>query len=75
LRAWTVPLRAALDSLVASFNPERIVLGGGLGADAIRTLKSYPAPSDWFQCDVVQAHLGDTAGVIGAALASLDSAS
>jgi glucokinase len=75
LRAWSLPLRSALDSLIASFDPQRIVLGGGLGADAICALADVPARSEWFQCDVVRAQLGDTAGVIGAALASMETAS
>lgn len=75
IKTWALSLRAALDSLVASFDPQRIVLGGGLGADAIRALANYPARSDWFQCDLVPAQLGDTAGVIGAALVSMDSVS
>ena len=75
LRAWALPLRSAIDSLVAAFDPNRVVLGGGLGIEAVQALSNFPARSNWFQCDIVAAKLGDNAGVIGAALASLDSAS
>jgi glucokinase len=70
LRGWARPLRAGIDSLVAAFDPERVVLGGGLGAAACRALAGYPAISPWYQCEVVAARCGDDAGVIGAALAS-----
>lgn len=62
---WAGPLRAAIDSLVAALDPERVVLGGGLGAAACRALA--PAASPWYQAPVVPAELGDRAGVIGAA--------
>ncbi|WP_291748253.1 ROK family protein [Bauldia sp.] len=64
---WAGPLRAAIDSLVASLDPERIVLGGGLGAVAARALSFVPAESPWYQSEVVPAALGDTAGVVGGA--------
>lgn len=70
LRNWAQPLRAGIDSLVAAFDPERVVLGGGLGAAAVQALEPFPALSPWYQCDVVAAALGDDAGVIGAAIAS-----
>jgi glucokinase len=70
LRGWARPLRAGIDSLVAAFDPDLVVLGGGLGAAAHRALARYPAVSPWYQCAVAAAACGDDAGVIGAALAS-----
>lgn len=67
---WAGPLRDAIDSLVAALDPERVVLGGGLGAAACRALALAPARSPWYQAPVVTAELGDTAGVIGAAWAA-----
>lgn len=69
---WIGPLRSGIDSLVASFDPDRVVLGGGLGDAACQALAAFPAGSDWFQTEVVPAILGGKAGVIGAALAALD---
>lgn len=74
LAAWANPLRAGIDSLVAAFDPEIVVLGGGLGASACRALQAFPALSPWCQCPVVPAALGDAAGVTGAALAALERA-
>ena len=71
---WAKPLRAGIDSLVAAFDPQRIVLGGGLGAAAVEAMTSFPALSPWYQCDVAAALLGNDAGVIGAALASQEQA-
>lgn len=68
---WARPLRFGIDSLVAAFDPERVVLGGGLGAAAVEALAEFPAVSPWYQCDVIAASCGDDAGVIGAAIASL----
>ncbi|WP_245443261.1 ROK family protein [Labrys okinawensis] len=69
IRAWAEPLRAAIDSLVAAFDPALVLLGGGLGKAAALALQSVPALSAWYQCPVAAATLGDDAGVIGAALA------
>ena len=74
LRAWAGPLRRAVDSLVAALDPEVVVLGGGLGAEAAAALGTLHSPdSPWFGAPVVAAELGDHAGVIGAALAALRS--
>ena len=70
--AWAAPLRDAIDSLVATIDPELVVLGGGLGQAACRAVAGTPARSPWYQCPVEPAMLGDDAGVIGAALAVLD---
>jgi glucokinase len=72
--SWATPLRAGIDSLVAAFGPEIVVLGGGLGAAAAAALDRIPALSPWFQYKVVTAGLGSEAGVIGAALAALETA-
>jgi glucokinase len=72
LQAWAVPLRAAVDSIVASIDPELFLLGGGLGEAACAALEWAPALSPWYQCPVRPATLGDDAGVIGAALAGAD---
>ena len=72
LLAWAGPLRAAIDSIVAIVDPELVLLGGGLGAAAHRALAVVTvAQSDWYQCELGTAELGDDAGVIGAALSSL----
>lgn len=75
VKAWIQPLRSAIDSLVATLDPDRVVLGGGLGTAAARALADFPAMSPWYQCDVVAAQLGNDAGVIGAALFSMETAS
>ena len=71
---WAAALRAGVDSLIAAFDPERVILGGGRGAAAVEALRRAPGASPWFQRPVVAAELGDRAGVIGAALAALDRA-
>ncbi len=72
INAWVRPLRLGIDSLVAAFSPEIVVLGGGLGGVACEALSRAPAVSPWFQYSVVAAQLGDEAGVIGAGLAALE---
>lgn len=71
LLAWAGPLRAAIDSAVAMFDPDLVLLGGGLGSAAYRALGDTPAPAPWYQCPVEPAQLGDDAGVIGAGLQAL----
>lgn len=71
LDAWALPLRAAIDSVVAAVDPEVVLLGGGLGTPAHRALARAPSTSAWFRCPVVPAQLGDDAGVIGAAVSAL----
>ena len=71
LDAWALPLRAAIDSVVAAVDPEVVLLGGGLGAAAHRALARAPSMSAWTRCPVVPAQLGDDAGVIGAAVSAL----
>ncbi|UCI20935.1 ROK family protein [Mesorhizobium sp. B2-1-8] len=71
LEAWARPLRAAIDTTVAMFDPDLVLLGGGLGLAAHRALDHAPALAPWYQCPVAPAQLGDDAGVIGAALQAL----
>ena len=71
LDAWILPLRAAIDSVVAAVDPEIVLLGGGLGTAAHRALARAPSASAWYQCPVAPAQLGDDAGVIGAAVSAL----
>jgi glucokinase len=71
LSAWAKPMRAAIDTVVAAFDPDVVVLGGGLGAAMHTALADFPAEAPWYQCNVVPAALGDRAGVIGAGLSAL----
>lgn len=71
LEAWAKPLRAAIDTAVAMFDPDLVLLGGGLGLAAHRALARAPALAPWYQCPVEPAQLGDDAGVIGAGLQAL----
>jgi glucokinase len=71
LGAWAKPMRAAIDTVVAAFDPDVVVLGGGLGAAMHKALADFPAEAPWYQCTVVPASLGDRAGVIGAGLSAL----
>jgi glucokinase len=71
ISAWAEPLRAAVDSIAASFDPEVIVIGGGLGHAAFAALERTKARSPWYQYDLAAASLGDNAGVVGAAFAGL----
>jgi glucokinase len=71
LAAWAAPMRIAIDTVVAIFDPELVVLGGGLGAAMHQALGCFPAEAAWYQCEVVPASLGDRAGVIGAGLSAL----
>ncbi|OCJ06993.1 transcriptional regulator [Rhizobium sp. AC27/96] len=75
LHQWAVPLRAALDNIAATMDPEVILLGGGLGCDAARALADLPAVAPWFCPAILPAKLADDAGVIGAGLANFGDAS
>ena len=72
MRAWGEPLRAAINTLCAAFDPDVLVLGGGMGQAAIRSLNFLPELRTWYRADVRHAELGDDAGVIGSGLAALD---
>jgi glucokinase len=74
LRTWINPLRCAIDSIVAVVDPELVVIGGGLGSDAVAALALAPRPSNWFNRPIVAARLEDDAGVIGAALCAFEAA-
>jgi glucokinase len=71
LAAWAAPMRIAIDTAVAIFDPDLVVLGGGLGIAMHQALGCFPAEAAWYQCEVVPASLGDRAGVIGAGLSAL----
>jgi glucokinase len=71
LTAWARPMRAAIDTAVAVFDPDLVILGGGLGVAMHQALASFPALAPWYQCPVEPAALGDRAGVIGAGLSAL----
>ena len=71
IHAWAAPLRIAIDTLIATCNPDCVVIGGGAGDAAVAALASVPARASWFDASVVAAHLGDDAGAIGAAHAAL----
>ncbi|WP_040877950.1 ROK family protein [Kaistia granuli] len=71
LDLWVRPLRAAIDSASAAFDPDVVLLGGGLGKAAWRALRKVPALAPWYQYPVEAAELGDDAGMIGAAVCAL----
>ena len=71
IAAWATPLRAAIDSLIATCNPDCVVIGGGAGPAAFAALATVPARGVWYRAPVLAATLGDAAGVIGAATAAL----
>ncbi len=67
-------LAQALGSLVTYFNPDRLMLGGGLwlGAATLRArvLERLPlmaSPGAFAACELVDPALGDRAGILGAA--------
>lgn len=70
-------LSITLTNLVAVVNPERVVLGGGVGLvlysqkDAIRDFLARHVP---FVPEIVQAQLGSDASVFGAVAAAIDAA-
>ncbi|GLS88158.1 hypothetical protein GCM10010873_31320 [Cypionkella aquatica] len=71
IHAWANPLRLAIDSLIATLNPDCVLIGGGAGAAAHAALAQFPAAPSWFTAPVLAATLGDDAGVIGAASTAL----
>lgn len=72
IHAWAAPLRAAIDTLIATCNPDLVVIGGGAGDAAVAALGTVAVAPSWFDAPIVAAALGDDAGVIGAAVAALD---
>ncbi len=74
LTRWALAWRGAIDTVVAAFDPDLVLLGGGLGAAAATAVGSYaPATSPWFERPVAAARLGDDAGVVGAGLRAFPS--
>jgi len=71
IHAWANPLRQAIDTLIATCNPDCVVIGGGAGAAATAALATVLPRASWFDAPVIAASLGDDAGVIGAASAAL----
>jgi glucokinase len=72
LVAWAGPLRRAADSLMATLDVERVILGGGLGREAAEAIALLPAEGRWYDAEIVGAELGDDAGIVGAGLAAFD---
>jgi glucokinase len=68
LARWAAPWRDAIDTVVATLDPDLVLLGGGLGLAAVAALTGRASASPWFDCPVAGAALGDDAGVIGAGL-------
>jgi glucokinase len=68
LARWVTPWRHAIDTVVATLDPDLVLLGGGLGVAAVAALQGSASGSPWFDCPVASAALGDDAGVIGAGL-------
>lgn len=68
LQAWARPLQAAIGTLSAAFDPEAVILGGGMGHAAHHALRYLPPLQGWYEVEVLEAALGDDAGVIGAGL-------
>jgi glucokinase len=72
LRSWAEPLRAAIRTLSAAFDPEVVILGGGMGVAATRAQAFLPPLPSWYDVEVRAAALGDDAGVIGSGLVAFD---
>ena len=68
LGRWVTPWRHAIDTVVATLDPDLVLLGGGLGGATVAALQGSVSASRWFDCPVTAAALGDDAGVIGAGL-------
>ena len=68
---WGSAIRSGVETLMAAFDPDVVIVGGGLGRDAVAALAFAPASSTWFQTPVRAALLGDGAGVVGAGLHAL----
>jgi glucokinase len=73
--SWAAPMRAAIRTLSAAFDPEVVILGGGMGDAAARAQAFLPALHSWYDVEVRTAVLGDDAGVIGSGLAAFELAS
>lgn len=71
LSAWAAPMRDAATSMVAAFDPDIILFGGGLGNAMVKALSRLPREESWYNYEIRAAELGDNAGVIGAGLHAL----
>lgn len=69
LHEWAAPIQRALETLVSVVDPDRLIMGGGLGAQMVRALDRFEHRSPWFVRPLTPARHGDDAGVIGAGLA------
>jgi glucokinase len=72
MRRWAAPLRAAISTLSAAFDPEVVILGGGMGHAAARAQEFLPSVESWYKVEVRPAALSDDAGVIGSGLVAFD---
>jgi glucokinase len=72
IRAWAAPLRAAIHTVSAAFDPQVVILGGGLGHAAARAQEFLSPVHSWYDVAVCPAVLGDDAGVIGSGLVAFD---
>lgn len=70
--SWAAPMRAAIRTLSAAFDPEVVILGGGMGDAAARAQAFLPPLQSWYDVEVRTAVLGDDAGIIGSGLAAFD---
>ncbi|MDB5523748.1 MAG: glucokinase [Rhizobium sp.] len=72
MKSWAGPLRSAIGTLSATFDPAVLLLGGGMGQAALDALGFLPKAQGWYCTEVRAAALGDDAGVIGAGIAAHD---
>ncbi|MCE6075885.1 ROK family protein [Agrobacterium vitis] len=70
--AWAAPLKSAINTLSAAFDPDVVLLGGGMGKAALAALNFLPHSETWYEADIRAARLDDDAGVIGCGLAAFD---
>ena len=54
LLRWAGPLRAAIDSVIATLAPEAVMIGGGAGKAAVAALDLVPARKSWFEAPVLE---------------------
>ena len=71
IEAWAGPLMVAVETLISTFHPDMVLIGGGAGAAAAAALQRRVLRPSWFSAPIVAASLGDDAGVIGGATAAL----
>ena len=65
-------VEAAIRTLSAAFDPEVVILGGGMGDAAARAQAFLSPLHSWNDVEVRTAVLGDDAGVIGSGLVAFD---